>query len=49
MMCSLAGHYQLACLTMIAADMSQTPMGSDREAGEDEKEVEKEGDRRTED
>ena len=38
-----SGHYQLACLTLIAGDLSQTPMGSDNEEGEDEAEVKREG------
>ena len=38
-----AGHYLVACLTLIKGDLSLTPMGSDREEGEDEEEVEREG------
>ena len=42
-MLSLSGHYQLACLTLIAADLTQSPLGSDREAGEDDAEARREG------
>lgn len=37
------GHYQLAILTLISGDMSDSPMGTDKEPIDDEKEVEKEG------
>jgi len=38
-------HYQQALLLLISGDLSQAPMASDREEGEDEAEVIKEGDR----
>lgn len=40
---SCTGHYLVACLTLIKGDLSLTPMGSDREEGEDEEEAEREG------
>ena len=39
----LTGHYQLACLTLISGDMSQSPCGSDKEPYDDEQEVDREG------
>ena len=38
-----SGHYQLACLTLISGDLSQSPMGSDKEPADDQAEAEKEG------
>ena len=39
----LLGHYQLACLTLISGDLSQSPLGSDREPVDDEAEAIREG------
>ena len=38
-------HYLRACLLLVAGDPAQSPMGSDREEGEDEAEVEMDGER----
>ena len=42
-MCVRVGHYQLAILTLISGDLSDSPMGTDKEPIDDEAEVEKEG------
>lgn len=42
-MCVKVGHYQLAILTLISGDLSDSPMGTDKEPIDDEAEVEKEG------
>jgi hypothetical protein len=41
----LKGHYLMCCLTLISGDLSLSPLGSDKEEGEDEAEAEKEGER----
>ena len=40
------GHYQLAILTLISGDLSQSPMGTDKESADDDAEVEAEGEER---
>jgi hypothetical protein len=40
---TLKGHYQLACLTMINGDLSQTPLGSNQEPLDDVGEAMREG------
>jgi hypothetical protein len=40
------GHYQLAILTLISGDLSQSPMGTDKESADDDAEVEAEGEKR---
>ena len=39
----LKGHYLTACLKLLEGDLSITPLGSDKELGDDEYEIAKEG------
>ena len=38
-MASGESNFMKACLTLVSGDMTHSPLGSDREAGEDEKAV----------
>lgn len=39
----IEGHYQVACVTLVSGDLTQSPLGSDKEDYDDEAEIIREG------